>query len=242
MKNTFKLTIVAWLLCLMFVSCKKSSNLTVAPANALGAGYPVGLNKVITPAILNSLKSDGLKIYAGLTPPTANGSYYVSPELCTYDNSANSAVGYDADDYKYKFSDQNTAESTISVAYEDVSGTDDQGSDGSATYITGTGNSFTIYALTNGSVDSVSYTAIELYSGVLTLNGIANMQLSVYLKSKIGDPANVVTVPVGTARIFIDADSSSTYTTFALSPPKVLVQSLNLKSKVLKMLLSAKRQ
>jgi hypothetical protein len=214
MKKTLtKILFATIIVSVAFTSCKKSKK--VAPVGPLGANYPYILNSIITPAILDTLQKHGLHVHAGLTPAIVNGIYLLSPDECLYDNTGDYSVGEDIDDYKYQFSSQDNTTYTVSVAYTDVTSNNDSGSDNAATYISGTGTSFTIFAQAQGTLSGVSYTTLSVFSGILTSGGIQDFQNGLFLKSKVGDADNEVVAPVGTIRIFENPDLSATQTSFA---------------------------
>ena len=68
--------IAAMLMILAFASCKKSA--TVTPTGKLGASYPEALNAIVTPAMIDTLRSHGMAINDGTTPPVINGNLPVS--------------------------------------------------------------------------------------------------------------------------------------------------------------------
>lgn len=223
------------LLCIICfaASCKKDSK-----KDDLGSNLPSGLSRILTSDILNKLKTDGTVINEGLTPPTISGIYLLSPTLCTYDNSSDDLAGQTIDDYHFEFSNQNNSALTISAQYKDISSGDDVGSDNSATFISGSGNLFTIYAQTTGTEDGISNTQLQIISGEISSGTVKNLQLSIYLKSKGSDPDGDL-APVGTTRIFKDGDGTSqSQTTFAVNPARQLNKLNNGAPQSLKALLS----
>ncbi len=188
--------------------------------SALGVNFPTVINTVLTPGILDTLKSHGSVINDGLTPPSLNGIYLVDPNYCTFDNSGDNRAYSLFDSYKYQFYNQNNATYAIQVNYKDING-GDAGSDVSSTYISGSGTLFTIYAQTTGIEDGINYTSLQIISGQIGALGVTNFQLSDYLVSK-GDDSSGVLEPVGSTRIFTDEDGlSDTQTTFSIKAKQV---------------------
>jgi hypothetical protein len=225
MKTLIKLLYLVIIPAAFFASCGKKNEKT-STVGALGANYPNGLNSFMTPAILDTLKSHGMAIHAGLTPPSANGIYLFSPDSCTFDNSGENAAGTLFDAYLFQFSNQNSTAGTIDFAYTD---SDNPGSEVgfgyNATYISGTSGSFTIYAQVKDTLSTGDETVItladEVVSGTIVQGGIQNMQLGLYSAQKSGDPNNEA-VPVGTTRVFLDEDGfSQTESTFSIQPGKI---------------------
>jgi hypothetical protein len=196
---------------LAIASCKKGGR--ESPAT-LGNSYPAALNSVITPAILAALQSDGAVIHDGLAPPVVNGIYLLHPTYCIFDNSGQGAVGFVFDDYKLAFSNQNNAAATISFDFKDVGGTD-AGATATGTFISGSGNNFTVFSKNTATTSGVSNVRLTIVSGMLENGYIQNLQLATYLVSKGADP-NDALEPAGTTRIVNDQDGiSPVQSTFA---------------------------
>jgi hypothetical protein len=220
MKTLFKLAFFIITISIVVSSCSKKK--TVTPVGPLGANYPYALNTIITPAILDSLEKDGTVINSGLTPPSINGTYLLSPDSCTFDDSGEELANTLFDNYDYEFADQNTAQYTVKVSYVDIGDTDDTGSDNSATYIAGTGSLFTVFAQATGTDEGIPYVSLQVVSGSITTGGIKNFQLSTYLVSKTGDASNSVIEPVGSIRIFLAEDGlAAIQTSSAVTPNKI---------------------
>jgi hypothetical protein len=178
-------------------------------ANALGGDFPTVINTIVTPAIIDTLQAHGTIIYPGLLPPTVSGTYLVSPNYCLFDNSGNGDAGDVFDNYEYEFSSQVNSTFTIKVNYSDaIAGGDDSGSDLTATYLSGAGSLFTIYAQVTGTESGIAYTELQVISGQVAQGQINGFQLTIYVESKGSDPDNLL-APVGTLRIFEDEDGVS---------------------------------
>lgn len=198
-------------------ACKKDKKDTT-----LGNTYPKALNAIVTPDILQSLKTNGAVIYDGLTPPTINGIYLFQPSYCTFDNSGANTKGGIYDSYKMKFTNQDNTSNTISFEYLNVSQDLDSGSDENATFVTGTDDKFTVFARVTGIAAGINITALKIVSGQKTSTGVASMQYYVYLISKGNDPDHQLE-PVGSTRMFVDADQvSEPQSIFSLPKPAIL--------------------
>jgi hypothetical protein len=213
MKTLNKILVLIAIISIAFTACKKKSS---SPVGALGANYPYALNNIITPAIIDTFQSHGMAINAGLTPPSANGIYLLSPDYCIFDNSGYNQKGTIFADQAFKFANQNNATSTIDLAYKANGSTGVEVGNGSGLiYITGAGNVFTIYAQSHDTTNNVTSVLVQLISGQIGTGGIVNMQYAFYVESKGNDPTNIV-VPLHTTRIFQDKDNlSATQSTFS---------------------------
>lgn len=167
---------------------------------------PQQVNTIVSSSTLAKLKQYGTVINEGTTPPDITGIYSMTPNVCAFDNSAEHLTGQTFDDYFYKFSKQDNKKFTVRMDF--ISGGIDAGSDTSATFISGKGNLFTVFAQSKGVGYGVDYVALEVVSGEIQSTGIKNLQITKYLQSKGDDPTPVLT-EVGTTRIFYDSDSIS---------------------------------
>jgi len=222
MKTSIKIVFAMIILSVAISSCKKSKKTT--PVGPLGPNFPYALNTIISPAILDTLEAHGLAVHQGLTPATVNGIYLLSPDSCTFDNSGSNQAGDIFDEELFQFSNQDNGAFTISLAYNQGSG-EEVGVDNKATFISGTGKQFTIFAQAKDTTDEIPSVELRVETGTLTTGGITNLQEGLYLVSKGSDPDNDL-IPVGSTRIFEqEGGFSPTQTTFAVALGKI--QSLN---------------
>lgn len=209
MKKLNLFFIAAALIVLAASSCKKGEKVKPSPVPKLGTNYPVVLNDIVTPQIIDTLKSHGLVIHDGTTPPTVDGVFLLSPDECTYDNRSPSA-GKLFTDYEYQFINQDNAKYTLTVNYSNaIVGGPDSGTDGSATYIAGQGNLFTVFAQITGSLNGVTYKELQVLTAEKQDTGLKNFQWAFLMVSKSEDPGDVKVAKVGTMRIFHDKDGFS---------------------------------
>jgi hypothetical protein len=198
MKNSPKRTQLLLLIIvsgLVFSFCKKDDSTNNTDT------FPTPISNIISQSMIDSLTADGATIYAGTTPPTVNGIFLMHPDSCIYDNSPGQFAGALFDDYKFNMSNQNNSLFTISVAQKDVvSGI--LNSTPVSTYISGSGNNFSIFLLRTSSASGIAVRQFNVLSGTLTQSGIQNFQNTLYLRSKTGDPTNTI-APVGTIRVFV---------------------------------------
>lgn len=221
MKNIQKLAVLLLLCPLVMAACKKNKS-DDTPAGPLGPNYPQALNNIVTPAIIDSLKKDGMVINAGLTPPAINGIFLFSPTYCIFDNSGDNRKGDYFDTYKLQFQNQNTTQYTVSFSYKDVNSNLNSAADNNATYISGQNNLFTVFAQSKGVERNINYTSLDVVSGQAQNGSMKNMVWSHYMVSKEGDAGNTILVRVGSTRIFNDQDGTSdSQTTFDAMPVKV---------------------
>lgn len=193
---------------IVFSSCKKD-NTTIS-----GEKYPTPISNLVPQSMIDSLRARGANIYSGTTPPIVNGIYLMTPDSCTYDNSPSNFAGNIFTDYKFRFSAQDNTAYTITVEQK-ASPAGTLNAAPAYTYISGSGNNFTIFILRTQSAQGIPGQIFNVFSGTLTANGIQKFQNSLYIRSKGSDPNNQL-ASAGTIRVFINgapglAANSSTF-------------------------------
>ncbi|RYY54477.1 MAG: hypothetical protein EOO09_14125 [Chitinophagaceae bacterium] len=163
--------------------------------------FPEPFSALAPQSLIDSLRSAGTMIYDGNTPPVINGIYLMSPDSCTYDNSPGNSRGQLYTDYKFRFSEQDNNAFTIKLEQKAIPANTVNPLP-VKTYISGSGNNFSIITLRTKSLSGVDVENINIFSGTLTTGGIRNLQNTLYIRSKGNDPNNTV-APAGTIRVFI---------------------------------------
>ena len=207
-KSKFTIIIKSLAFLLLFTlsqSCKKSSDNTTSNTT----GFSDSINKIVTPAILDSLKSYGLVVNPGKQPPIINGIYLISPTYCIFDNSIGHDAGYTFSDYKFQFYGQDNTNLTIGLNYKNMTGTDN--ASGVGAFVAGNGNFFTAFIDSKGIANGINYEDIMIISGEVTTSGISHWQNALYRKSKGYDPNNTL-INVGDCRIFTIGSGEGTAT------------------------------
>jgi len=181
--------------------------------------FSISVRNVISEVYIDSLTNWGMTIHGGLTPPTdLTGIYVFSPNILLHPfGPGDYAPGQLFADYKYKF--YNQVNNSIDVALKDIGGSSDTAS-GIAGYVSGTDNSFSIFGQVSGVSNSIPYTEVLIFTGIMTSTGVQNMQEGFIITGKTGDDNNTVLIPVGTGRVFYDGDYiSGISSTFRLAAP-----------------------
>ncbi|MBN9382622.1 MAG: hypothetical protein J0H74_17800 [Chitinophagaceae bacterium] len=187
----------------LFTGCKKD---TVTNNGAPG-DFPAAVSKVVSAALMDSLKKAGMTIYPGSKPPIVNGNYAMKSDSTIYAGGKNiNDVEKFGDPVVYNASAQDTANNTISLQFRDAVDATITGGALSTAYISGSGNNFTIFSpATYMSVYGSSATFLYVVSGTLTSKGINNLRYCVYLLSKTDAANSAVDNPVGYFTIGIEA-------------------------------------
>ncbi len=145
-----------------------------------------------------------MPIYDGDTPPNIEGCYLNSPNILYYSNLSWDYPGDSYADRYLRFYNQDMINNTVD--YESIQTNTSEYSISS--YVTGSGNNFTVFFNILGSYDDgTTYKQLKAISGTITDDGIANLYYGFYMQDKY-DPYNQL-VEVGTMRIFKDNDGMS---------------------------------
>ncbi|QHV93950.1 hypothetical protein [Spirosoma endbachense] len=194
-------------LSILFDSCKKSD----APDDPT-KGFTTQIQNIVPTTIIDDLRTRGMTINEGKVPPALAGTIIVASPwelLSPYGTEDSWQKGKVIADYKYKFYEQTT---DGKIKYDYKNDGSDTGS-GKGAFISGNGNSFTIFSEDIGVSKTINYKTITVMSGEITDAGIKNFQYAFVLKEKTNDDNNSALIPVGKGRIWIDSDKLATKTT-----------------------------
>lgn len=191
------------MLVLFFSSCKKDNDTNLNPTPEPNPNsFPAVISNIVPQTMIDSIRATGAAVYAGSTPAIVNGIYLMHPDSCVYDNSPGNFTGTIFTDYKFRFSNQDNTLFTLTVDQKSIpAGV--LSSTPVSTYISGTGNNFSIFLLRTVSPGGVTVQQFNVLSGTLTSTGIQGLQNTLYLRSKGSDPTNSLP-PAGTIRRFIN--------------------------------------
>jgi hypothetical protein len=198
MKQITRVLAIGTIVLMSFVSCKKSEN----------SGFSSKITDIISVDMINNLRQRGMIIHEGTNPPNnISGIYYVSPYtlLSPWGPQDGWIPGTVITDEKYRLYSQSGDE--ILLDYKNLNNTEVES--GVGTFISGSGNSFTIFAKLYGVTNGIPNTEVNVISGEITANGIQNFQQALVLTQKTGDDYNTVLIPVGASRIWYDGDGLS---------------------------------
>lgn len=225
--NTMKtknLILFFGIIAITFGACKKDGD--DSESDLLGAnGLPKPVNTIVSEEIINTIKSLGLTINPGDNPPLISGTYLASPFILKGSNVPNDyAIGYLFADYSATFTNQNNDNLSITLSYTSSTET----GTGIGSYISGSGNNFTVFAKTNSTYNGSSAELIQVISGTITSTGISNFYYANFMLNNNGDNANWI--GNGTGRVLYDSDGVSPRTS-NMKTAKITLQSPTVSSK-----------
>lgn len=181
------------------IACKKEETKTPTPS------FPTPISNIVSQSMIDSLRAAGTNVYEGTTPPIVNGIYLMSPDSCVYDNSPGNFAGTLFADYKFRFSNQDNSLFTLTVEQKNMS-SGALNPTPAYTYISGSGNNFTIFILRTISPTGITVQQFNILSGTLTASGIQNFKNTLFIRSKGSDPSGTLP-PAGTIRLFVNGAS-----------------------------------
>ncbi len=195
------------------LSCKKEEE--------VGKGFSENIQNLVSKEMIDELRSRGLNLNEGTTPPVIEGIYLSSPHelVSPYGEEDSYEAGYEFEDLKIRFSNQDQQNLSVKV---DLKGSTN--GTGQGAFLAGSGNKFTLFSeivshSEDGDEDPYTATQIRIFSGELTDKGIKNLQTALIMKAKT-DP-NDVLIPVGSGRIIKDGDGLAAKTnSFRIAAPE----------------------
>lgn len=168
--------------------------------------FSEAIQNIIPESVIDDLRSKGMQLNSGKTPPNIEGIYIVNPLklLTPYGPEDNWQTGKIIADMTYRFYNQ-TADQKIT--YDSKSGGGTASSIGKGALIAGNGTEFTIFSEefethSNG----ITATMVAVISGEMTAQGIKNLQYAFLLTSKTGDDNDSYLMPVNKSRIWYDGN------------------------------------
>lgn len=185
--------------CLLW-ACSKDET-SPDPQN-LPQGSLEELRSFYTDEFVDAMVAIDFNINTGNTPPNIEGSFLISPVLLSESTvEGDTLVGNTLPDYLLTFSNQDNE--SLTIDFEGFQGA--QEDDGSGSFVTGSNGAFAVYAkTTTQALSSTAETAIAI-SGVLTSEGIENIQLFGAMLDDNGDPQDIF-IANNTGRLLIDSD------------------------------------
>ncbi|RYG38614.1 MAG: hypothetical protein EOO01_29585, partial [Chitinophagaceae bacterium] len=159
---------------------------------------------IIPQKIIDSLRLQGMVINEGTTPPKIEGSYFADKANCFFDSSNFPRLGIWRANYTYTLYNQNNTDLTLSIDYFAHPRNIDEAT-GKGSFISGSGDKFSAFFLTEGVSKEVPYKMIYIISGRKTADGVVDWHDCLRMMEKGDDPTNKL-IAVGGTRIFKEDD------------------------------------
>ena len=197
-------TLLALLLLVSVIGCSNDDEGTeVIAINSEGSMQEV--RSFYNDGFVDTMEALGFKINLGAAPPSLNGSYLISPFVLENSNieSDSDNIGQGTGEYQATFSNQEN--STLSIDFSGGSETGVQTDIGKGSFITGSNGAFTVYAKTITQIGSSPATTAVVVTGIITSNGIEDVQFLGAMLDDNGDPQGVY-IANNSGRLYNDGD------------------------------------
>lgn len=178
----------------------------------LQEGTVADLKNWANPEIIEAIEDQGFTIHEGTNPPNIEGSYQISPRVLEATNVPNDfQIGTTFFRINIMFSDQNNNSLTVNFVGEELNQSGGVYNTQSVenflenSYITGNGNSFTVFfKVTEVNENGNQAEILYAFSGDVTDDGISNIQNALFMLDNFGQDQAYLTNNTG--RIFKDSD------------------------------------
>ncbi len=193
-----------FLVAILATNCKKDETADLIEENGLSAE----INNLVSKDVFEVLDSLDMIIIRGDDPPEVKGSFMVNPNILLQSTNETDVTGTLFTDYFVTFRSPDEGKSSFvtltSVAAEN------KGGNGSISYISGEGSSFSVFTRMETTFDTnnVSYITIEVFSGTIKDDRIENLYNASVMIDHNGDVSNQV-MEIGEGRKFMDGDNIS---------------------------------
>ncbi|MDP5170421.1 MAG: hypothetical protein NWR72_09250 [Bacteroidia bacterium] len=172
-------------------------------------GFSDEILNIIPQSKIDSLRSLGIPIYEGRTPPEVLGSYFVNPYVLVvpWSDNDNYYIGRSIGSYTYTFYNFDTQNNTLRVDFKSSTGS--ESGTGLGGIVSGKDSSFTIFIELKGVSGGVENTTVTVLAGKISPDGIFDFYNAFYLKEKSEGSGLGTLIPVGTGRVWKDEDGFS---------------------------------
>ena len=168
-------------------------------------GLSAKIQQIVPKATLDDMKSKGLIINEGNTPPNIEGIFQTNPHtlLAQYGPEDNFSVGRQIPDYRYRLTQQKGDD----VLLEEKQVNGNSNATGTTSFLAGSGNKFTLFGELTGTTSGIPNTTLTVISGEITSTGIKDFQYAFVLTKKTGDASNATLIPINKSRVWVDGNA-----------------------------------
>ena len=163
----------------------------------------------VVPEDIQAQMSDYMPFYTGVTPPSLENAYLMSPSETVFCEDSFYAPGEIVEDMLIKFSNFNSKDNVVDYEESNKRGTSYAASKGA--FVSGSGNYFTAFFNTEGYSDGIATKTALVISGIVVNGGIKNLRYAFVMVEKGSDPTHKL-MDEGVFRVFKDGDDFSEVT------------------------------
>lgn len=169
-------------------------------------GLSTDINNLVSESLLNEMKTLGMPINAGTTPPDLGGAFHASPLVLKATNIEDDYYqpGHVFSDYDVTFFEQNNETLTIKITYENGP----EMGEGIGSFIAGAGNKFSVFTETIATANGDEARLIQITSGTMTDSGIQDLYYANFMLDN-GENVSNYWINDGSGRISFDEDGVS---------------------------------
>ncbi len=202
MKLKFKnlLLIGSIVISVILGSCKKEKK----QKDVNDEGLTEEIVNLVPDSILVEIKSMGMPINGGATPPNIEDSYIASPFVLKATTVNTFQIGHTFADFKVRFQNQDNNELSISMDYINGGET----GTGMESYVVGENNKFSVFCEVNADHNGSSAKMVIIISGEVATGGIKDLYLSNFMLDNYGNPSGYW-IGNGKGRVIYDSDGFS---------------------------------
>lgn len=150
--------------------------------------------------ILDTMIDLGMNINSGDNPPNIVGEYLSSPNVLENSNVPSDWPGRVFSDYQSEFSNQQG----LQIDFSGFHPTGNQIDEGYGSFISGDGNLFSVFLITETEIRDSKADTVIVYSGEISPDGIYSYQRAIFMKDNHGN--STVFLENGQGRILVDED------------------------------------
>jgi hypothetical protein len=209
MKTLKILTFCLLTVVIVLAGCSKSDN--TKKSDVLSQQ----IHNIVPDSIITKMKNLGMQINGGTTPPDLQHIYYVDPFVLKSSNISYDYPGKLFASYLVQFYAQDNTALSIKLNY--ING--NETGTGLGGFISGSDNSFSVFAKVRAEIDGDSAYVIEVLSGTIVTGAIKNFYYANFMLDNYGNPDGVF-IEQGEGRIIYDSDGTSEEQSSFTSPGK----------------------
>ncbi|NOQ91397.1 MAG: hypothetical protein GQ552_01615 [Flavobacteriaceae bacterium] len=213
---------ILFVLLIFFVGCTEdeeetNTNIVTVEAN----GLTESINNLVPEYIIEEMKSLGMPIYTGDSPPkNLDNSYLATPLILKGSNISKDILGYKFPDLYLKLHNQDNNLLTIKIDYLNGNST----GKGIGSFIVGKFSSFSIFSEIITIYEGKTSNQIFVFSGTIAEDGIENLYVALFMIDNNGN-SNIISN--GSGRVFYDSSGfSETVNSFKTSKIKNNLKSI----------------
>jgi len=202
--KTYLFKAILFIFLILIVGCTEdeeetNTNQVTVEANGLTAS----INNLVPEYIIEEMKSLGMPIYTGDSPPkNLDNSYLATPIILKGSNISRDIIGFKFPDLYLKLYNQNNNLLTIKINYLNGNST----GNGIGSFIVGNFSSFSIFSEIISTYEGETSKQIFVYSGTIANDGIENLHIALFM---IDNNGNSNLIKNGGGRVFYDSSNLS---------------------------------